>query len=473
MKSSPFPTRRVGHFPLCLLLFFLIACNGSSNDPTPFATLTISIEGQGTVDRSPPGDRYAEGATVRLTARPAEGWQFVEWREDLAGTDPEATLVIQGDPFVTALFAPIPEETVPLSLTVLGDGGEVSVQPPGRFYLPGTDVTLEASAREGFELWYWVGDASGTQSRQTVTMNERKDITAVFHEKFKFPLEPERFSFNLYTTGEGDILSEPFDRFLLYGHPVTLEALPADGGHFSAWSGDISGSENPVTFILDENKFIRATFRDSAEPPEQFRLMILDSPMGEIHVDPPGEIFPAGTTVRLVAVPGPGARFLNWTGDAEGFDPDITLTMDRERTVGARFFQQFSSETNRLSLPRMGLWAQRFPPFGSAVIGVVGGPGVRSSRRFGRCRYHFHHRPALSIHPKQSRFRRLFLPRPAAGEVGGNQYQKPVSRREHLDRRVGAGIEGNRRGQVLAVHHRAFGGKGDQRIDALAPMLRE
>lgn len=74
--------------------------------------------------------------------------------------------------------------------------------------------------------------------------------------------------------------------------------------------------------------------------------MTLDSPIGEIHVDSPGEVFPAGATVRLIAVPGPGARFLNWTGDAEGFDPDITLTMDRERTVGARFFQRFSSETN-------------------------------------------------------------------------------------------------------------------------------
>jgi hypothetical protein len=324
-----------------LAALFLIACNGSSNDPTPLATLTISIEGQGTVDRMPPGDRYAEGTTVRLTARPAEGWQFVEWREDLAGTDPEATLIIQGDPFLTAVFAPIPGETVPLHLTVLGDGGEVAVQPPGLFYLPGTEVTLEATAREGFELWYWVGDASGTESLQTVTMGERKDVTAVFHEKFKFPIEPERFGFNLYTTGEGEIVSEPFDRFLLYGHPVTLEAVPADGWQFSSWSGDIAGPQNPVAFILDENKFIRATFRDSAEPAGEFRLTILDSPIGEIQADPPGEVFPAGTTVRLTAIPGPGARFLNWTGDAEGFEPETALTMDRERTVGARFFQQF------------------------------------------------------------------------------------------------------------------------------------
>ncbi|MFP4584491.1 MAG: InlB B-repeat-containing protein [Desulfococcaceae bacterium] len=328
-------------FSVFLATLFLIACNGSSNDPTLFGTLTVSIKGQGTVDRSPSGDRYAEGTTVRLAARPAEGWQFVEWRDDLAGTDPEATLIIQGDPFVTAIFAPVPGETVPLHLNVLGNGGEVAVQPPGPFYVPGTEVTLEATAREGFELWYWVGDASGTESTQTVTMDERKNITAVFHEEFKFPLEPERFSFNLYTTGEGEVVSDPLDRFLLYGHPVTLEAVPADGWQFSSWSGDISGSENPVTFILDENKFIRATFRDSAEPPDEFRLMILDSPIGEIQNDPPGEVFPAGTTVRLVAVPGPGARFLNWTGDAEGFDPEITLTMDRERTVGARFFRQF------------------------------------------------------------------------------------------------------------------------------------
>ena len=44
------------------------------------------------------------------------------------------------------------------------------------------------------------------------------------------------------------------------GTVVTLTALPSDNFTFSAWSGDLSGTDNPITVIMNANKKINALF---------------------------------------------------------------------------------------------------------------------------------------------------------------------------------------------------------------------
>lgn len=46
---------------------------------------------------------------------------------------------------------------------------------------------------------------------------------------------------------------------------VTIEAVPAFGYAFDSWSGDLSGSTNPVVLELDCNKSVTASFsRDNS-----------------------------------------------------------------------------------------------------------------------------------------------------------------------------------------------------------------
>jgi hypothetical protein len=47
-------------------------------------------------------------------------------------------------------------------------------------YAAGTVVTITATAASGYDFSYWSGDASGTSSTTTVTMNADKSITANF-----------------------------------------------------------------------------------------------------------------------------------------------------------------------------------------------------------------------------------------------------------------------------------------------------
>ena len=51
-----------------------------------------------------------------------------------------------------------------------------------------------------------------------------------------------------------------------YGDVVQLTANPALGWQFSAWSGDLTGSENPKNITINGNKTVTATFYDITPP---------------------------------------------------------------------------------------------------------------------------------------------------------------------------------------------------------------
>jgi len=60
------------------------------------------------------------------------------------------------------------------------EGGSVTLDPPGGTYPEGTVVTLTAAPAENYGFAGWSGDASGTSSTITVTMDSDKSVTAHF-----------------------------------------------------------------------------------------------------------------------------------------------------------------------------------------------------------------------------------------------------------------------------------------------------
>jgi len=58
--------------------------------------------------------------------------------------------------------------------------GTITLDPAGGIYKEGTDVTATAKPTSGYEFDYWSGDASGTSTSVTVTMNSEKSIIAYF-----------------------------------------------------------------------------------------------------------------------------------------------------------------------------------------------------------------------------------------------------------------------------------------------------
>jgi hypothetical protein len=67
-------------------------------------TLTVTEEGQGQVTSDPSGGTYDVGTSVQLTAVAAEGWRFDHWKGHLSGSDSPATVVVDQNKSVTAVF---------------------------------------------------------------------------------------------------------------------------------------------------------------------------------------------------------------------------------------------------------------------------------------------------------------------------------------------------------------------------------
>ncbi|MEZ4620970.1 MAG: InlB B-repeat-containing protein [Caldilineaceae bacterium] len=137
--------------------------------------LTINVTGSGTVSKAPDKTEYADGDVVTLTAVPAEGWAFVGWSGDLSGNANGASITLDSDKTVTANF----KQTYQLTVTTEGQGS-VSRTPDQALYVDGDQVSLQATAAEGWEFVGWAGDLTGAVNPMTVTMDGDKAVQAIF-----------------------------------------------------------------------------------------------------------------------------------------------------------------------------------------------------------------------------------------------------------------------------------------------------
>ena len=146
---------------------------------TPQYALTVNTVGAGTVALDPNGGIYPAGSSVDLTALPAPGWTFDHWEDDLSGNANPASIIMNDNKAVTAVFTELPPGQFVLSVTTSG-AGTVDLNPPGGIYSDGTPVTLTANPAAGWEFYGWSGDLSGATNPAMVVMDADKDIHAIF-----------------------------------------------------------------------------------------------------------------------------------------------------------------------------------------------------------------------------------------------------------------------------------------------------
>ena len=214
----------------------------------PTKDITIVVNGSGTVDPSEGIHSYYEGQTLILTAIPAFGFEFDSWSGDLTGTENPVTITMDTDKNIVALFVEIPS----YALTVTAENGSVSMDPAVGSYLEGTEVTLSATPDPGYEFEGWSGDLSGIENPVTLTMDADKNITAVFSEIPTYTMS--------ITAENGSVSMDPDADAYMYGTEVTLTASPDAGYEFNEWSGDVSGTTNPVTITVNGDMNITANF---------------------------------------------------------------------------------------------------------------------------------------------------------------------------------------------------------------------
>ncbi|MCG8605122.1 Ig-like domain-containing protein [bacterium] len=147
-------------------------------------------------------------------------------------------------------------------LTIATSGnGSVNLSPEGGLYPLGTEVLLTANPNAGWNFAGWSGDATGTASPITLTMDSNKSVTANFVES-----PPAQHSLSTSVSGNGSISVLPSGPEYPTGTTVSVTATAATGWVFTGWSGDLVGAVNPIMLVMDSPKSVTAEFIENAVP---------------------------------------------------------------------------------------------------------------------------------------------------------------------------------------------------------------
>jgi hypothetical protein len=144
---------------------------------------------------------------------------------------------------------------------------------------------------------------------------------------------------------EGGEVNTPGERMFIYDAETVVELVAEPGEHyqFVEWTGDVDtiADVNAAATNITTNDSYSIIANFELEP-AWYSLTISSTEGGELIT--PGEgtsIYAASTVVDLVAEPGEGYRFVEWTGDvstiANVYAAATNITMDNSYSITANF----------------------------------------------------------------------------------------------------------------------------------------
>ena len=204
------------------------------------------------------------------------------YRESLAGEILSVVLTVtdnEGATNTTYKYITLPSESpkkyYKLDVNVNPENaGYVVITPyfENMTYPEGTDVTLNATAYDGYMFSHWEGDANGSSTPITITMDSNKTVTAVFSE-----IQTNKYTLSVSVNNPdgGWVDVYPAGGIYDYGTVVTLTAHAKEGYRFSHWGGDASGTSETITIVMDSNKNVVAYFEKTGAYAIPDRLYLL------------------------------------------------------------------------------------------------------------------------------------------------------------------------------------------------------
>jgi hypothetical protein len=318
----------------------------------PKKNLVVNVDGDGTVDISPDGSPYPHLAQVTLTAVAGPDFAFSFWSGDVSDDTNPLIIDMDSDKTITAHFV--------LSLT-------------------------------GYELWRYLEFTQEERADDEVSGPDADpdEDGLTNNDEFLLGTKPKEFNapgnlvINIEGEGAVNISPEGGGPYPFMSE-VTLTAVDTPEFGFSSWSGDASGSNNPLVLTMDSDKTVTANFvltltgyelwryleftqeeraddevsGPEADPdedgltnndefllgtgPKEFNapknLVINIEGDGSVAISPEGGgPYPLMSEVILTAVGTSEFGFSSWSGDASGSNNPVMLTMDSDKTVTANF----------------------------------------------------------------------------------------------------------------------------------------
>jgi len=134
------------------------------------------------------------------------------------------------------------------------------------------------------------------------------------------------FTLTINTIGNGSVSQEKLD-----DKTIRLTAQPEVNSRFINWSGDATGTQNPVEIILDANKSVTANF--DVEDLLEIRVSEGGSYEKEIVSSDNGVL-----VYEARAIPASGYEFVSWThSENEYFTQTLRLEVENETVISLDF----------------------------------------------------------------------------------------------------------------------------------------
>jgi hypothetical protein len=196
----------------------------------------------------------------------------------------------------------------------------------------GTELEIRATTNQHWVFTGWSGGHSGSQNPDTITIDSDRAVTALF--------EKREYTLTVNTEGSGTVeeqVVQPKQTDYPHGTTVQLTAIANQGWSFDAWSGAISGIENPAVIQIEGEASITASFSRN-----EYTVTTNVTGEGEISRElirgtetEDGYLFES--ELELTANPEEGWTFVEWQGDLSGSDNPAEILVDADQSITAVF----------------------------------------------------------------------------------------------------------------------------------------
>jgi|GEM_PF-844796 len=200
------------------------------------------------------------------------------------------------------------------------------------------EVTLEGDDIQEDEFT-WIPEESGEYELQISSEDDSEQVMIAVFSLYELTV-------NIEEGGQVDIddqiVEDGWTDEFQENKEVDLTAIADESYVFVEWTGDYEGTEDEITLEMTEDKEITAHFEEIFE--EKYDLTINLDGQGSTNPEEGTYTYDEYEEVVISVEPAEGWKFIEWTGDYEGTEDEITLEMTEDKEITAVFEEDDEDE---------------------------------------------------------------------------------------------------------------------------------
>ena len=218
--------------------------------PSYYPIITaVSPSGAGTI--TPSSGSATSGATFGISGTANDGYVFSEWTGDYIGSTNPVDVPIAGSTAISGIFTST-TSYYPIT-TIVSPAGAGTITPSIGSAISGTTFGISGVANAGYKFMYWSGDYSGTSTQVDIPIAGSTIVSGLFNTYHTITTIVSPVGAGTITPSAGSTLS---------GTTFGISGIANSDYRFTSWSGDYTGTTNPIDIPISKNTIVSGLFTD-------------------------------------------------------------------------------------------------------------------------------------------------------------------------------------------------------------------